>query len=108
MAMGTDSPRARKGDPISSHVAADRSAETRGQVHEAVVEMLSELGPMNGQQLNDTYRELRIFRGWPMVAFDSPRKRAGELVGGRVTITNREATEHRGTPAIYGLPEATR
>lgn len=96
-----DTARARKTDPLPSHVAADKSAETRGQVHEAVVELLTEYGNLNGQQLNDRYREDRIFRGWPVVAYESPRKRAAELVGTRLIIVNED--DPRGTPRIYTL-----
>lgn len=105
--MGGDTARARRTDPNSSHVAADRSAQTRGQVHEAVVALIREHGPLNGRDLNVAYAEERFFAGWPMVAFDSPRKRAAELVGERLTIMNPEAIEHRGTPAIYGIAHAS-
>lgn len=96
-----DTARARRTDPPASHLAADKSAGTRGQVHEAVVQLIAEHGPMNGQQINDVYREVRIFRGWPVVAFESPRKRAAELVGTRLHVVN--PLDPRGTPAIYAL-----
>lgn len=99
--MGGDTARARRTDPLSSHVAADKSAATRGQVHEAVVALITDFGPMNGQQLNEQYRELRIFRGWPVVAFESPRKRAAELIGTRLHVVN--PLDPRGTPAIYAI-----
>ena len=43
--MNGDTARARKSDPLASHAAADKSAATRGQVHEAVVQLITEYGP---------------------------------------------------------------
>lgn len=96
-----DTARARKTDPLPSHKAADKSAETRGQVHEAVVDILTMHGPMNGQELNEAYAQGRPIHGWPLVAFDSPRKRVAELVGTRVHVTNPD--DPRGVPAIYAI-----
>lgn len=101
MIFPSDTARARRTDPLPSHVAADKSAETRGHVHEAVLALISEYGNLNGQQLNELYREVRIFRGWPVVAHESPRKRAAELVGTRLVIVNED--DPRGTPRIYAI-----
>ncbi len=96
-----DTARARLTDPLSSHVAAEKSAETRGQVHEAIVVQIREHGPMNGRELNDRYETFRRAHGWPVVSYDSPRKRAGELVGSRLVVVNPD--DPRGTPHIYAL-----
>lgn len=96
-----DSPRARRADPLSSHVAADKSAETRGAVHQAVVELITKCGPLNGREINDKYAAWRYESGWPVVAYDSPRKRAAELAGDRLVVLNPD--DPRGTPHIYGL-----
>lgn len=101
MILPDDTARARRSDPLSSHVAADRSAETRTAVERAVVWMLTG-HDLNGTELNDSYRELAVDRGWPMVHFDSPRKRAGELERrGVLRVLNED--DPRGTPAIYHL-----
>lgn len=105
MIFPDDTARARRNDPLSSSVAADLSAKTRGRVHAAVLWMLDRYGPLTGNELNDHYRWLQYGMGWPLVAYDSPRKRAGELVGGGVVIVNVEALAKRGTPAVYGLPQ---
>ena len=105
--MNGDTARARKTDVLSSHVAADKSATTRGQVHEAVVELITMLGPLTGQELNDFYRTHRGLHGWPVVAFESPRKRAAELVGTRLEIVNVPARTVRGIPAVYAIREVT-
>ena len=98
-----DTARARRSDPPASHVAADVSARNRGRVHDAVVELLTEHGPMTGRDINDQYEMHRWSNGWPRVAADSPRKRAAELVGTRLTILN--PRDPRGTPAIYAIRE---
>lgn len=99
-----DTARARKTDPRSSHAAADQSARTRTAVQDAVVWMLGHYGPLTGVDLNHHYRWRARGMGWPVVAFDSPRKRAGELArDGVIVITNVAETAKRGTPAIYAL-----
>ena len=99
--LENDTPRARRTDPLSSHVAADRSTTTRGRVHEAVIVLIRRFGPMNGHELNSHYQGLRVLFGWPVVAADSPRKRAAELVGSRLVVVNPD--DPRGTPHIYAL-----
>lgn len=105
MIFPDDTARARRNDPLSSSVAADLSAKTRGRVHAAVLWMLDRYGPLTGNELNDHYRWRQRGMGWPVVAYDSPRKRAGELVGRGVVVVNVEALAKRGTPAVYGLPQ---
>lgn len=96
-----DTVRARRSDPPSSHVAADRSAQTRSAVEGAVIWMLRHLD-LTGAELNEDYRLLAADMGWPVVHFDSPRKRAGELVRkGVLRVLNED--DPRGTPAIYHL-----
>lgn len=101
--MQGDTARTRKTDVLSSHVAADKSATTRGQVHEAVVDLITMLGPLTGQELNNFYRMHRGLHGWPVVAFESPRKRAAELVGTRLVVVNENTRTTRGIPAVYGI-----
>lgn len=100
-----DAARARRLDPLPSHVAADKSASTRGRVAEAVLFLVETYGARNGQELNDLYRKNQAGQGWPIVAFDSPRKRAGELAADDdLIITNPD--DPRGTPAVYAVAEA--
>lgn len=98
-----DTARARRSDPLPSHVAADKSAATRGRVAVAVLHLVETYGARTGQELNDLYRANRADMGWPVVAFDSPRKRAGELAAaGDLVVTNPD--DPRGTPAVYDVP----
>ena len=102
-----DEPRTRRHDPLPSHVAADKSATNRAAVKTAILELVHILGHADGNQLNTSYQLLQNKYGWPVVASESPRKRAGELAAdGLLIILN--PTDPRGTPAIYSLPGGTK
>lgn len=98
-----DSPRVRRADPITSHLAADRSQHSIPAVKDAVLSLLHEEGALPGSELNRLYQLRAERRGWPLpLHFDSPRKRAGELaVDGLVQILNGDAP--RGTEREYAL-----
>lgn len=99
----TGGPRARRHDPLSSHVAADRSSVTRRPVADAVLWLVAHYGPMNGADLCDRYMSMRRVQQWPVVAYESPRKRAGELAAdGDLVVLN--ADDPRGTAHVYDLP----
>jgi hypothetical protein len=107
LTFGDDTARARRDDPLSSHVAADTSARTRNAVRGAVTYLLGIMGPLSGNHLNDWYEAHQSVQGWPTVHFDSPRKRAGEMVkDGLLVVVNPD--DPRGTPAIYALPGGTK
>lgn len=94
----------RRTDPLPSHRAADTAARTRTRVADAVLWLLDRYGPLTGQQLNEKYRVRRVDQHWPRAAWDSPRKRSGEMAAdGLLHITNQG--DPRGTPHIYTLPE---
>ena len=98
------SPAVRTTDPLSSHRAADTASRTRTRVADAVLWLLDRYGPLTGQQINEKYRVRRIDQHWPRVAWDSPRKRSGEMAAdGLLVILNPD--DPRGTPHIYTLPE---
>lgn len=75
-----DTARARRSDPVYSHAAADRSQVNLQQTKRNVLWLVRNLGPITGQDLNAAYREAAAELGWPLVAFESPRKRSGELL----------------------------
>lgn len=100
-----DTARARRSDPLPSHVAADKSATSRRAVRDAVLFLLWLKGDRTGQELNDLYAGRAVQHGWPIVHFDSPRKRVAELVReGLVTVVNPD--DPRGTPAVYRLVQS--
>lgn len=99
-----DAPRVRRDDPLSSHIAGDKSARTIEQVKDAVIALVRQEGELSGAELNDLYSLRASRHGWDDCAWDSPRKRAGELVkDGRLEVVNPACP--RGTPHIYTIPE---
>ena len=102
--MADDTARTRRTDPLSSHVAADRSQRTIAEVKAAVIALIRQEGELSGAELNDLYSLRAARNGWDECAWDSPRKRAGELArDGDLAVTNPDCP--RGTPHIYTLPE---
>lgn len=80
MVTDGDTPRARLVDPLASHKAADASQPALKIVRALVLELVAEYGGhVTGVQLNDIYEGEQHGRGWPLVRWDTPRKRAGEL-----------------------------
>lgn len=103
LAVGFDTPRARRADPITSQRAADKSAETRSQVEAAVLFLLGRGAVLTGKKINRLYEVQQVQRGWPEVAWDTPRKRAGDLArDGLLEIVNPGAP--RGTEQEYRVP----
>lgn len=98
-----DKARARLTDPLASHAAADQSAATIKHVADAVLWMIAHYGPCTGRELNDHYRNSARGRGWPVVSYDSPRKRAAELADDGRLVAEVDGT--RGHPAVYHLPD---
>ena len=85
-----------------SRRAGLKSSAMKAAVKDAVVQLVAQEGCVTGLELNELYA-LRWERyGWPQVAADSPRKRAGELVRDRrLRVLNLDAP--RGTGAEYTL-----
>lgn len=77
--MNGDSPRARRSDKATSHIAADASASTMKDTKRHVLELINMYGPMVGSEINRRYAGAAPTLGWRRVAWDTPRKRAGEL-----------------------------
>ena len=74
-----DTARVRQSDPISSHLAADASQRNIKQTKRAVLLIVQQEGEIVGSEINDLYMLRASRSGWDRVAFDTPRKRAGEL-----------------------------
>ncbi len=72
---------------------------------DAILILIRQEGTLTGSEANELYR-LRADRyGWPLVAWDSPRKRLQELAADGVLVTlNAEAP--RGTEREFALPAA--
>lgn len=97
-----DTPRARRSDPIASHLAADQSQQSIHIVKHRVLMLVRQEGEITGRDLNDLYRARGDRLGWDRISFDSPRKRAAELYeAGELIATNEDAK--RGVGRIYAL-----
>ena len=103
-------PRARRTDPDTSHVAADA---TQAHLHEAkqrVLRVVAVHGPLVGSEINDQYRVMASHHNWRRLAYDSPRKRAGELVAdGFLRISGTRIAEGNSLPeSIYAITDLGR
>lgn len=78
--MNGDSARTRRNDRLTSHLAGDKSQADIHDVEAAVLRIVAEQPGIVGTEVNQAYAEARDDRGWPFRAWDSPRKRAGELL----------------------------
>ncbi|GAA3730525.1 hypothetical protein GCM10022239_03870 [Leifsonia bigeumensis] len=72
-------PRARKTDKVTSHIAADASQVHMKETKRNVLRIVSEHGSLVGSEINEQYLAYAMRKGWRRPAYDTPRKRAGEL-----------------------------
>ena len=93
-------PRVRLTDPLESHAAADASQGNIQQIKDAVLQLIFDLGPSTGKELNRRYRELWESRGYPQADDESPRKRAGELVADGLAV---RLPNENGRGAYYSI-----
>jgi len=71
---------ARATDNVMSHRASDRAQVNRRAVLDKVLYLVTTAGPLTGSEINEAYERLqRRDPSLPKVAWDTPRKRAGEL-----------------------------
>jgi len=91
---------ARQTDPATSHEAVPPKT-IRAQQKNAILYLLSTLGPMTDHQLTYEYRARRAQHHWPATQDDSVRKRRSELKNeGRVRATGRTAGWGAGAPSM--------
>lgn len=106
-----DAPRTRATDPVTSHVAGDASQRHMHDTKTHVLLVVSKGNPagMTGSEINDLYVFTAARRDWARVGWDSPRKRAGELVeDGYLEVVGTRPAPGRGRSAIesvYALTE---
>jgi hypothetical protein len=79
MILDGDSPRVHRHDPITSHLAADKSQKHMLSVRERVLQLLADRGPMAAFELCDAYASQGKRCGWPHVHHESPRKRMSDM-----------------------------
>ncbi|KAA9133728.1 hypothetical protein [Microbacterium caowuchunii] len=82
-------PLARSTDLDTSHAAVPGRRKREVQKN-AILWLLSTIGPMTDHQLAHEYKAQMIAKGWPATQLDSVRKRRAELKSeGRVVATGR-------------------
>jgi len=102
-----DIPRARLSDPVTSHIAADATQTALKEAKVRVLHLVQLHQPVAGSQLNELYRLTASRLNWKPLAFDSPRKRAGELAAeGYIEVAEYAIASGNHLPeSIYVLTE---
>ena len=98
---------ARNTDPDTSRAAVP-GRQRREEQKNAIIYLLTELGPMTDHQLAHEYKTRRAQHNWPATQLDSVRKRRGELKNeGRVVNTGRVSGWNAGPSCIvWGIAAA--
>lgn len=92
---------ARRTDPAASRVSATKASVTMPLVKRSVLDLLSNNEALNGNNINELYRS----EGYPKCAWDTPRKRAGELLRDGY-LTN--IAWHPSDEAVYAITDKGR
>jgi hypothetical protein len=105
-----DIPRARRSDPVTSHIAADATQAGLKEAKLRVLTLVAQHQPVAGSHLNDLYRLHGSRMNWKRLAFDSPRKRAGELAAdGYLEVAEYAVADGNNLPeAIYRISDKGR
>jgi len=104
MVLDGPGPMARRSDNVMSHRAADRVAVKRRAVLEKVLYLVRTTGPLRGSEINEAYDRLQRQHPdeLPRVAWDTPRKRAGELA--KADLIEYVTDGVRGHEGLYRRP----
>ena len=110
MLWDDDTPRTRKTDPLTSHVAGDVSQHGLRDAKQRVLQLVSVHAPVTGSELNDLYRLTADRVGWRRLAWDSPRKRASELArDGFLEVVGTQISPGNNLPeSAYGITDKGR
>lgn len=77
--FGDDTARARRRDPITSHMAADTSSKHLSEMKQRILNLFIEHGDMTDSELNNLYVSQAQLGAWKQVRPDTPRKRRSDL-----------------------------
>lgn len=103
LGVGFDTARAGRSDPVASHMAADVSQHSRALIKSRVLLLVRQEQEINGRELNKLYQARADREGWDEVSYESPRKRAEELLrDGLLVASNEDAAVPGGR--IYSIP----
>lgn len=105
-----DSPRVRRSDPLTSHFAADKSAHGLHESKHRVLQLVRIHEAICGSDLNDQYKVMADRLNWKRLAWDSPRKRAGELAeDGYLQVVGERLSEgNHALESVYALTDKGR
>ncbi|WP_434315880.1 hypothetical protein [Leifsonia sp. P73] len=105
MFLDGDSPRVHRNDPVTSHLAADKSQRTVNSVRDRVLQLLAEQGPMAAFEVCDEYAERA---DWPHVHHETPRKRMSDMKRDGILVeTGETRINGEGSPeAVVAIAEA--
>lgn len=103
-------PRARKTDKLTSHIAADASQMHMKETKLHILRIVADCGSLVGTQINELYRTYAARENWRRPAWDTPRKRAGELaIDGYLDDTETRIAEGNNLPeSVYRLTDKGR
>ena len=90
----------RRTDPITSHMAADKTAATLTQVQAVVLAIFKARGNLTDSELNTHYELSWMSQGWPEQHPDSPRRRRSQLTARGLIVDSGEKRRN-----LYNSPE---
>lgn len=101
MLLDGDTPRVHRNDPLTSHLAADKSQRTVGTVREHVRDIIDAFGPLAAFEVCDLYPKIAAANGWPHVHHESPRKRMSDMKrDGLLVETGETRVNAEGSPEV--------
>src|SRR5690554_637736 len=95
-----DEPRTRRTDPLTSHMAGDKTAATLTQVQSVVLAIFKARGNLTDSELNTHYELLWATNDWPEQHPDSPRRRRSQLTARGLIVDSGEKRRN-----LYNSPE---
>ena len=103
-------PRARATDKLTSHIAADASQPHMKETKRNILRILDDYGSLVGSEINEQYSLYAARLNWRRPAWDTPRKRAGELaIDGFLDDSETRIAEGNNLPeSVYRLTEQGR
>jgi hypothetical protein len=99
MILDGDSPRVRRDDPLTSHLAADKSQRYLATVRQRVLAIIAMMGPLAAFEVCDIYARDAEVLGWPRVHHESPRKRMSDMKRDGILVdTDKTRVNAEGSP----------
>jgi hypothetical protein len=98
--------RFRASDPAPSQIAANKAEKNLRITKVRVLELIHTQGWLSSSEVNDQYLFASARLDWTRLAYDSPRKRAGELVDeGYLRVVDERMGANGAPESVYALTE---